>query len=96
MTRYTPNKSQDVYGSDVSGDLLATPLFCVNEPPCLPCSGADLDIHSYVGSRSRHPGGINAILGDGSVRFVKEAVTPAVWVGVHTICGGEVIDAGSF
>jgi prepilin-type N-terminal cleavage/methylation domain-containing protein/prepilin-type processing-associated H-X9-DG protein len=96
MTRYTPNKFQDVYGASVHGDLLATPLFCVDEPPYLPCSGADSDFYSFVGSRSHHPGGINALLGDGSVRFVKETVHPLVWVGAHSIRGGEVIDSGAF
>jgi prepilin-type N-terminal cleavage/methylation domain-containing protein/prepilin-type processing-associated H-X9-DG protein len=96
MTRYTPNKFQDIYGASVHGDLLALPMFCVDEPPGLLCSGADADVYSYVGSRSRHPGGVNTVLGDGSVRFVKETVNPAVWVAVHTIRGGEVLDAGSF
>jgi hypothetical protein len=86
----------DVYGSNVRGDLLALPMFCVDEPPYLPCSGADLDIHSYVGSRSHHPRGINAMLGDGAVRFVKETIDPLVWVGVHSIRGGEAIDSGAF
>jgi prepilin-type N-terminal cleavage/methylation domain-containing protein/prepilin-type processing-associated H-X9-DG protein len=95
MTRYTPNKFQDIYGGTVHGDLLALPMFCVDEPPYLPCSGADSDFYSYVGSRSHHPGGINALLGDGSVRFVKETVDPATWVGIHSIRGGEVIDSGS-
>jgi prepilin-type N-terminal cleavage/methylation domain-containing protein len=49
MTRYTPNKFQDIYGATVHGDLLATPLFCVDEPSYLPSSGADSDFYSYVG-----------------------------------------------
>jgi prepilin-type N-terminal cleavage/methylation domain-containing protein len=95
MTRYTPNRFQDVYEATFHGDLLATPLFCVDEPPYLPCSGADSDFYSYVGSRSHHPAGINTLQGDGSVRFVKETVHPLVWVGVHSIRGGEVIDFGA-
>jgi prepilin-type N-terminal cleavage/methylation domain-containing protein len=96
MTRYTPNSFQDVYGGSARGDLLAVPMLCVDEPPYLPCSGADADLYSYAGARSHHPGGISALLGDGSVRFVKETINPAVWVGVHTIRCGEVFDAGSF
>jgi prepilin-type N-terminal cleavage/methylation domain-containing protein/prepilin-type processing-associated H-X9-DG protein len=41
-------------------------------------------------ARSRHDGGVNAVLADGSVRFVRDAVDPAVWAGAGTRAGGEV------
>ena len=30
---------------------------------------------------SRHPGGVNFLFGDGSVKFIKNAITPAVLPG---------------
>ena len=93
MTRFTPNKVQDVYGAPTNGDSLALSIYCDNEPPFLPCSSAQDEPSSYAGSRSHHNGGVNALLGDGSVRFVKDSVAAAVWVGAHTIQGGDVIDA---
>ena len=45
---------------------------------------------------SRHPGGVNVLLGDGSVRFVKDAVNLAPWRGLGTRSGGEIADAGQF
>jgi len=32
-------------------------------------------------ARSNHPGGVNVTFGDGSVRFVNETVTEAIWRG---------------
>ncbi len=40
--------------------------------------------------RSRHPGGANILMGDGSVRTVQNGVDPAVWYGLFTIRGKEV------
>lgn len=40
---------------------------------------------------SEHPGGSNILLGDGSVRFVRETIYPYTWVALSTRHGGEVI-----
>ncbi len=48
-----------------------------------------------VGASSFHPGGVNAGFLDGSVRFIKESVSPQTWWAIATKAGGEVIDAGS-
>ena len=40
-----------------------------------------------MSARSRHSGGVNAVLCDGSVRFVSGNITPAVWKAVGTIAG---------
>ena len=34
----------------------------------------------YAGSRSRHPGGVNTLFGDGSVHFMKNSINPLTWV----------------
>ncbi len=47
----------------------------------------------WMGARSLHPGGVNVLLGDGSVRFVKNAVDLATWRALSTKAGGEVISA---
>ncbi|CAN5772068.1 DUF1559 domain-containing protein [soil metagenome] len=45
-----------------------------------------------VTARSHHPGGVNAVMGDGSIRFVTESINPAVWRGLGTRDGGELVD----
>lgn len=45
---------------------------------------------------SEHPGGANILLGDGSVRFIKESVNQRAWAALATIRGGEVISSESF
>lgn len=44
---------------------------------------------------SFHPGGVNALFGDGSVRFIKDTVNLATFRGILSIAGGEVISADS-
>jgi prepilin-type processing-associated H-X9-DG protein len=44
-----------------------------------------------IAARSNHTGGVNALLGDGSVRFVPNSITPQVWQAVGSINAGEVV-----
>jgi prepilin-type N-terminal cleavage/methylation domain-containing protein/prepilin-type processing-associated H-X9-DG protein len=45
---------------------------------------------------SRHPGGANMLLADGSVRFVKSSVSPQTWWALGTRAGGEVVSSDSY
>ena len=45
---------------------------------------------------SFHPGGINVLAGDGSVKFLKETVSVVVLRGLTSLKGGEVISADQY
>jgi len=45
---------------------------------------------------SYHPGGVNTLLGDGSVRFTKNSVNGVTWRALSSIAGGEVISSDSY
>lgn len=47
-------------------------------------------------ARSGHPGGVNVLFGDGSSRFVGDAVALNVWRSIATRNGGEIVLAGSY
>ena len=49
----------------------------------------------YLASRSKHPGGVNVLLGDGSVRFIKDSISIPTWRALSSIAGGEVISSDS-
>ena len=51
---------------------------------------------TLVGASSYHPGGVNVVLIDGSVRFIKNTVNPQTWWALATKAGGEVISADSY
>jgi prepilin-type N-terminal cleavage/methylation domain-containing protein/prepilin-type processing-associated H-X9-DG protein len=51
--------------------------------------------YAAVTSRSYHTGGVNILLMDGSVRFVREQITLDTWRGLGTPAGGEVV-SGDF
>jgi prepilin-type N-terminal cleavage/methylation domain-containing protein/prepilin-type processing-associated H-X9-DG protein len=99
MTRFTPNGLKDYLNFRSDGDFLNNNagLFCTSEPvqqlPCFPNAG---DNDAFAGSRSRHPGGVNVMMGDGSVRFVKNSINHETWIGLNTIATGEVISADSY
>jgi prepilin-type N-terminal cleavage/methylation domain-containing protein/prepilin-type processing-associated H-X9-DG protein len=62
----------------------------------------DQDCYSYAQNtgvktmRSRHPGGVNTTMADGSVRFVKNSVNQMTWWAVGSKAGGEVVSADSY
>ena len=59
-------------------------------PDCL--QGANQPSHGMATARSNHPGGVNVLMGDGSNRFVSETISRAVWRGLGTRNGGELVD----
>ncbi len=50
----------------------------------------------YLPATSNHPGGVNTLFCDGSVKFIKNTVAPQVWWGLGTRAGGEVISSDSY
>jgi prepilin-type N-terminal cleavage/methylation domain-containing protein/prepilin-type processing-associated H-X9-DG protein len=45
---------------------------------------------------SYHKGGVNALFGDGSVRFVKDTVNLVAFRGILTLAGGETVSSDQF
>jgi prepilin-type processing-associated H-X9-DG protein len=56
--------------------------------PCMSYTTPDWNVFA---ARSRHPGGVNAAMCDGSVRFFSNSITWATWQALGTSKGGEVI-----
>ena len=67
------------------------------DPKKAPCddSGACWSTHVYS-ARSYHPGGVNALMADGSVRFFKNTINLSIWQSLASINGGEVISADQY
>jgi len=53
-------------------------------------AGANDELFSY------HPGGVNCLFGDGSVRFIKDSVNIVALRGLVTAAGGEVISSDAY
>jgi hypothetical protein len=49
-----------------------------------------------INARSYHPGGVNALRGDGGVSFLKSTIDGTVWRALGTVAGGEVLSADAF
>jgi len=60
------------------------------------CGGCGPDDSSYSNAQSNHPGGVNCLFADGSVRFIKDGIQQRVWMGLGTRNLGEVITSDSY
>ena len=85
----TPNTS-------IPDVLFADPRFCsgsgsANDQPGLnlPCEGTS-DAGQTAAARSRHPGGVNGVMADGSVQFFSEAIAVGAWQSLGFIRDGAV------
>jgi len=68
--------------------------FHTSAPPNSPipdCGKAGVEGVGLFTARSHHPGGVQAAMADGSVRFVKSSIDPKVWRALGTRAGGEAI-----
>ena len=71
-------------------DVLFSLIYCINQPPNPPCTVATTALPEMYAARSRHPGGVNVAMVDGSVRFFKDGVNLQIWRYASTIAGAEV------
>jgi prepilin-type N-terminal cleavage/methylation domain-containing protein/prepilin-type processing-associated H-X9-DG protein len=59
-------------------------------------SGGGPDNSTFSNAQSNHPGGVNAMFTDGSVRFIKDSISPQTWMALGTKSNGEVITSDSY
>ena len=65
--------------------------YCDNQPQLnLPCISGDGGPNNTVAARSRHPGGVNVVLADGSVQFIADEIDLATYRALVTIAGSEL------
>ncbi len=109
MTRFTPNGNVDFLASGVNVDVVASFVtgtghspphqgeLCDSQPgQMLGCFNSSSEGAAFGASRSRHPGGVNTLFGDGSVHFMKNSINPQTWNALASINGGEVISSDQY
>ena len=90
----TSRASTGRFRTPVAGGLITTSCRRTSRPAACPADYGVID--SFIGASSFHPGGVNVLLMDGSVRFVKSGISLTVWQALGTRAGGEVISADAY
>jgi prepilin-type N-terminal cleavage/methylation domain-containing protein/prepilin-type processing-associated H-X9-DG protein len=82
---FTTYDSPNTMAPDLLQDLCNT-----TDNPNMPCNlDSSTTKRNKISVRSRHPGGVNAGLCDGAVRFVSQTINIDVWRALGTTQGGE-------
>jgi prepilin-type processing-associated H-X9-DG protein len=87
VTFIRPNSSEPdiMYGGACN---LADP----RNPPCMTCAAPPPSaLGRRQAARSRHNGGVNAAMGDGTVRFIANAIDINIWRALGTAHGSEPV-----
>jgi prepilin-type N-terminal cleavage/methylation domain-containing protein/prepilin-type processing-associated H-X9-DG protein len=96
---YYSNNSYGVGGCWFMGIMTFSRYTHVMPPNGASCdfttSGGGLNIRGAHTATSRHPGGVNVAMCDGSVKFIKSTISAQSWWAVGTTSGGEVLSADS-
>ena len=66
-----------------------------SNPPCDP-QGQSSTSGLIISARSKHPGGVEAAICDGSVRFFKNSISLPIWRALSSSQGGEIISADAY
>jgi len=86
----------------VMGEMCCTQYNHVTTPNKGTCAGLGFlnnsmaNMPMQVPPSSLHPGGVNVLFGDGSVKFVKDGVSLITWRALGTRNGGETISADAY
>jgi prepilin-type N-terminal cleavage/methylation domain-containing protein/prepilin-type processing-associated H-X9-DG protein len=80
MTLNTPNT-----GIDVSP--YCNSFVYPENPPCTSAGSR----YAHKAARSRHPGGVHVLFGDGHLQFISDSVSLTVWRALGTMNGSEAI-----
>jgi prepilin-type N-terminal cleavage/methylation domain-containing protein/prepilin-type processing-associated H-X9-DG protein len=71
-------------------------IFLHVSPPNTRSCGFFIALRAVMPPSSRHPGGVNVLFGDGSVKFNKDAINLPTWRALGTRAGGEVLSSDSY
>jgi len=85
----------------VMGEMCCTAYNHVAPPNGQTCAGLGFpgtmaNMPMQVPPSSRHPGGVNVLMGDGTVRLIKSNVNLPVWRALGTRAGGEVVSSDAY
>jgi prepilin-type N-terminal cleavage/methylation domain-containing protein len=85
----------------VMGEMCCTSYNHVAPPNAKTCAGTGFagtmaNMPMQVPPSSRHPGGVNLLMGDSAVRFVKSSLSLGTWRALGTRAGGEVLSSDSY
>ena len=74
--------------------------FHINGPNKKSCgdgpNGNPSDYDGIFSASSNHPGGVNVLMLDGSVKFIKSSIDLRTWQAIGTVDWGEVVGADAF
>jgi prepilin-type N-terminal cleavage/methylation domain-containing protein/prepilin-type processing-associated H-X9-DG protein len=93
----TTNQGNDRNSLWAAGRCCQGPVFSMLTTPNATSTDCDFSAGGGMfGARSRHSGGVNTLMADGSVKFIKNTINQVTWWALGTKAGGEVVSSDSY
>lgn len=109
FTRFTPTPTENtpgggnpdvrngrVLGAGWADDLNQVPLHGFTYDGLAAGGPCPINCTNNSEAFAFHPGGMNTVFGDGSTRFLAEAIAISVYASLVTSCGKEILDQASY
>jgi prepilin-type processing-associated H-X9-DG protein len=86
-------QSASYCGPGPGGTPKLFPQIDAPNPPCTTTTGTQGPTYA---ARSRHPGGLNSLMCDGSVKWIKNTIALNIWRALSTSQGGEIVSSDAY
>jgi len=102
LTAYTADDRGNRWGAGIMGFGLFNTVMTPNGGnqwtfnTCRMGCCAQAQSGHYQPATSNHPGGVNVLLSDGSVKFIKNTISYVTWWALGTRANGEIISSDSY
>ena len=89
---HTNSRGEEFMGCTALREAVGSGYLASQGMPCYQPFVREIEINAQAGARSMHPGGVNALMCDGSVHFIADEIDVEAWHALHTRDSQDLVE----